>query len=748
MPQEPFDPYRKWLGIPPRDQPPHHYRLLGIEMFESDPDVISNAADGRMGQIRTFQTGRHSEWSQRLLNEIAAARVCLLNEAKKAAYDETLRQQLGGQNAPPVVVSRGATPPVVPPEIDSRSSGVPRIVPSAPGSRPRNRQRLSILVVVALAVVVIGLAVSLLQSGGGPDADTPPDTDVAIQDNTVTDGTATQPEEVSPGGQEPPEGGEPVDGEGMEEGVAGVPAPDSPSPEPIPSPVTPPAEPDRRGPGDLMASPSQSVSAEPVPDSPSPEPAPAPATPPTEPDRRGLGDLLKPPSRSVPDELDQEAARLQIREIFEDDFDSLDTPADEVALAAKLRQQGIGTNDDPVARFVFLKMAADLAASAADPLEAFKAIDAIKQHYDADVLEMKAEVLAGVVKVIRGGETGAHLAQVAALLAEEAVDRDEYKMADRLFYLGGVAARKADNKILVKIITGELTAREREVARTARAYAPVEKALAVLADNPLDAEANGEVGRWHCFEKNDWPEGLAYLAKGEDTSLAELAQRDLAALGNLLSSDQQRQLGDGWWELSGSERGVTKAVYMCRAVYWYEKALFGLAGLERAAIAKRLETAASDKDVMRSRTWGAVEKGNVALAINGTTVAGVENRPERLLDGNFTVRQCAGGPCPCEWVITFAKPYRLREIRFRLWDMEPRFFRYVIGTSSDGQEFVTLADRSQGNWSSWQQLRFSSRLVKSVKIIGLYGSVDKAFVVREFEAYCIPPEAPPDTTIQ
>jgi hypothetical protein len=26
-----FDPYRKWLGIPPKDQPPHYYRLLGIE---------------------------------------------------------------------------------------------------------------------------------------------------------------------------------------------------------------------------------------------------------------------------------------------------------------------------------------------------------------------------------------------------------------------------------------------------------------------------------------------------------------------------------------------------------------------------------------------------------------------------------------------------------------------------------------------------------------------------------------------
>jgi hypothetical protein len=94
-----FDPYRKWLGIPPKDQPPNHYRLLGIELFESDPDVISNAADARMAHIRTFQTGPYSEWSQKLLNEIAAAKVCLLNPEKKAEYDAQLRAQLAAQGA-------------------------------------------------------------------------------------------------------------------------------------------------------------------------------------------------------------------------------------------------------------------------------------------------------------------------------------------------------------------------------------------------------------------------------------------------------------------------------------------------------------------------------------------------------------------------------------------------------------------------------------------------------------------------
>jgi hypothetical protein len=45
-----FDPYYKWLGIPPKDQPANHYRLLGVSLFEPDPEVIASAADSRMAR--------------------------------------------------------------------------------------------------------------------------------------------------------------------------------------------------------------------------------------------------------------------------------------------------------------------------------------------------------------------------------------------------------------------------------------------------------------------------------------------------------------------------------------------------------------------------------------------------------------------------------------------------------------------------------------------------------------------------
>jgi len=102
-----FDPYHKWLGIPLRDQPPNHYRLLGIELFESDAEVISHAADQRMAHLRVFQSGKHGKISQRLLNEVATVKLCLLNAAKKAAYDEQLREKLA--SAPGILAAPTTT---------------------------------------------------------------------------------------------------------------------------------------------------------------------------------------------------------------------------------------------------------------------------------------------------------------------------------------------------------------------------------------------------------------------------------------------------------------------------------------------------------------------------------------------------------------------------------------------------------------------------------------------------------------
>ncbi len=101
-----FDPYHQWLGIPHAEQPPNHYRLLGVPPFEPDADVITHAADQKMAHLRIFQASRHGKIALKLLNEVAAARVTLLKPEKKAAYDARLQAEMDA--------ARGPTPPPVP----------------------------------------------------------------------------------------------------------------------------------------------------------------------------------------------------------------------------------------------------------------------------------------------------------------------------------------------------------------------------------------------------------------------------------------------------------------------------------------------------------------------------------------------------------------------------------------------------------------------------------------------------------
>jgi hypothetical protein len=112
-----FDPYLNWLGIPPEEQPPHFYRLLGLTLFETSPELIAYAAERQMYHVSAFQNGPYVEMAQFVLNEMAAARACLLDPQQKAYYDQHLYQSMGTRGEmqvapPPPPVA--AQPPHVP----------------------------------------------------------------------------------------------------------------------------------------------------------------------------------------------------------------------------------------------------------------------------------------------------------------------------------------------------------------------------------------------------------------------------------------------------------------------------------------------------------------------------------------------------------------------------------------------------------------------------------------------------------
>jgi hypothetical protein len=79
VPRAPFDPYHKWLGIPPKEQPAGPRGLLGISADEDDPQVVREAALRQTAFVRQFSMGEHGEHADRILGELADARDSILS---------------------------------------------------------------------------------------------------------------------------------------------------------------------------------------------------------------------------------------------------------------------------------------------------------------------------------------------------------------------------------------------------------------------------------------------------------------------------------------------------------------------------------------------------------------------------------------------------------------------------------------------------------------------------------------------
>src|SRR5437773_577015 len=155
-----FDPYYNWLGIPPAESAgggPNHYRLLGLNTFEENADAISNAADRVMAHLRTYQTGKHSALSQRLLSEVAQARVCLLDAEKKAAYDHQLLAQVSLPEPAIEPASLPATPPASPLLLRSPK----RLTAKKPARQRRRSRTLEVMLTIGGLLAMIGVAIAL-----------------------------------------------------------------------------------------------------------------------------------------------------------------------------------------------------------------------------------------------------------------------------------------------------------------------------------------------------------------------------------------------------------------------------------------------------------------------------------------------------------------------------------------------------------------------------------------------------------
>ncbi len=586
-----FNPYYKWLGIPPNEQPANFYRLLGIQTFEADPDVIQAAADQRMAHLRNYQTGQHADLSQRLLNEVAAARVGLLNPAKKAAYDKQLRakvqaiqtaadeaNQAAADEANQAAVEEGYA--VAP--SDGLLAGMLDELdyPTAPVrtrrffGRSRSRVSLAKIITGVAVVGALWLLIDNWQWSANPP--TTPEPTVQPQQRVIVE-SAKKTKQSDDAAKRPKASDATAEVKNPVEALPWADALQKSADKPAPSPkksaqahlsLTPDTNPSSSDPT-TVASPDRGSPAElnsGLPD--------------------GFASKRQPPRErvAVPGAVDQEQAMKLARDLYKDDLAKAKTAEDKLALARRLFEQAVSAPSADAGTFVLLQLARDTAVQAVDGAAAFTAVDAMAERYQIDAPAMKAEILATFAKKARTLPQHVLLAEQAARLMDEAAAAGSFPAAADLGKLAISEGGQAHNKELVARVKACLP----DFQNAAKLVAEFEAAKAKLTEAPEDPEANLTAGRFYCFIKGDWKTGLPHLAKASDLGLRVLAGKELAAAP--AQADDQLVLADGWWDVGQSEEGVAKLAVLRHAKSWYSKAdLLVTEALNKAKIGKRLD---------------------------------------------------------------------------------------------------------------------------------------------------------------
>jgi hypothetical protein len=88
-----------WLGLPPGNWPPDHYRLLGLDPGESDVELIEQRVHQRLDSVRRYQM-THPEPATEAMNRLAQAFVCLTDPAARQAYNTEVGIVVRPQTSP------------------------------------------------------------------------------------------------------------------------------------------------------------------------------------------------------------------------------------------------------------------------------------------------------------------------------------------------------------------------------------------------------------------------------------------------------------------------------------------------------------------------------------------------------------------------------------------------------------------------------------------------------------------------
>ena len=284
----------------------------------------------------------------------------------------------------------------------------------------------------------------------------------------------------------------------------------------------------------------------------------------------------------VPSDAVQSKIALQVSNLYK--LGEAKTATEKLRHVRQLSELAKKTGENPEEQYVLLWTVMELAGEAGDAVLMLRLIDAIEVWFDVDALDIKQEALAEFA--IRGTDTPRtkSLLKATRHATNQAVAENRYEVAMNLAKLAYRTGQRSQNRALRK----ETRDRRQWVQNLRDEWRQFQRSQVLLKASPENGQASLVLGRWYCFVKDDWQQGLPHLAKSSDQGLASLAKREVDSPPK--SPEDQLAMADAWWELAQTRKGEEKVMLMLRAGHWYDQCCGALAsGMGRLKARKRLE---------------------------------------------------------------------------------------------------------------------------------------------------------------
>jgi hypothetical protein len=261
------------------------------------------------------------------------------------------------------------------------------------------------------------------------------------------------------------------------------------------------------------------------------------------------------------DELAQ--ARAAARKIFEDELASAREDRDRQELADMMWEKAYENNHNPALKFGLLYEAYELSAKSFFAVWSMRYALDLSEMYDIDRYELQAQALqrfASDVTAETDESDVRSIARAVSLTFEDAMAAERFDIAVRL----AESLKRLNSRKRMSEVKPYSDRRMAEASFTKDLY----DAANAYRDAPRDAiqtpQAKLILGRYLCFAKGDWDQGLPLLASGSDENLATVAMLELSN-----TPDLERTIADGWSELAARATGLWKNEYLNQAYYWH-----------------------------------------------------------------------------------------------------------------------------------------------------------------------------------